>query len=327
LPSEDAEEEEIASRVEGSTVDLATLPPGFFHDLFVESEKTCKLEVTFTPTEGEQVNPVRDLIWSIAFEDDQAKDTCARELAYRLAEATDRRSLRGLFVVIAGRRTQYRRVVLWKFPADESLQARVSQEGMTIELIEDAFTGSADYFKAALFEGTSAADAFWRGGVEDRQSSGLREASDMWVVHFLQTRSALTDIHGSRVLAKVLKETGKKMSSLEDKQNVVAAARVIKGQLGRTMSLREISEWYLSEEPRRTFLSISGVSEIADTRFSLQEGILKRYLKTKTVEIDGAYTVSGPLEEFDDRVNIDRSDPSGTVTVTLEGEETSQSVK
>jgi len=93
------------------------------------------------------------------------------------------------------------RVLLWKFPSEENLQANISAHGLTIKLLQDAFSRKSHYFKAAMFEGTPATTSFWTGKVEDKQAKqSVKEVADFWVTGFLNARPVLTEVRGSRIL-------------------------------------------------------------------------------------------------------------------------------
>jgi hypothetical protein len=137
--------EVIEDHITGSAMDITSLPERFFLPLFTESAEKCPIDIAFLPENGKQENLIRGLIRSIAFEDDLQKTQAARVLACRLAHVMTKRSSAGLFVVLAGSANEVARVLLWKFPAEESLQASVSASGITITLLQDAFSRRSNY--------------------------------------------------------------------------------------------------------------------------------------------------------------------------------------
>jgi len=162
----------------------------------------------------------------------ETRACAAQELACRLARATTNRSPSGLFMVLVGRLNEYIRVVLWKFPADEALQASVMTDGIAIRVLEDAFSRKSTYFKAAFFEDCPADTSFWTGKVEDKQAKHrVAEAAEFWIAGFLAARTALTSARGTRILARALRKTIQQTTCIEDKEALIAAGSVVKSQI------------------------------------------------------------------------------------------------
>jgi hypothetical protein len=315
----------IRDRVRGATVSLDSEIASYFLPLFVSSEG-YPIDITFAPHDGEQRNDVRTLVRSIAFNDADSRSLATLELAKRLALATDERSKTGLFIVLSGLSGESSRVLLWKFPSDESLQATFRDEGLTIRLIQDAFSKQSKYFKAAMFEGTLASTSFWKGKVEDKQAKQrVKEVSDFWVIAFLAARPALTDVRGTKILARALRATIRE-ADLEEKESLIASAIVIRSQPDRHISLAEFADNYLSEDIRPVFLKEVGEPEVAKAIFRIHRDTLESELGVKTIVLDNLFSVRGPLERFDDVVSVEPVEEDGIVEVSLRGRITSEKV-
>lgn len=326
-PCRGLEPEAIPVRVTGSTLNLDTLPSSFFLPLFTESAEKSPIDISFLPEGGQQVNAVRGLVRSIAFDEITQKEHASMDLACRLAGSTYMRSGAGLFVVLLGRFSERARVMLWRFPGDESLQARMLTGALDIRLIQDAFSRESTKFKAAMFEGTPASTSFWKGRTEDRQAkSRVREVADFWVMDFLNARLALTASRGSRLLARSLRETIKKAESVEIKEALIAAAVAVKSQAGRNISFQEFATNYLPESVRPTFVKEVGGPLVAESMFQIEAETLDRELRFKSIVIDNLFIVRGPLDQFDERVTVEVTNEEGVVDVTLRGTITSQSI-
>lgn len=327
-PCKGLEPAQVEARVVGSPVDIASLPIDYFLTLFSKEADDYPIDIVFSPENGRQENKVRTLVRAIALEDEKVKANNSLELAYCLARATTRRSKKpGLFVVLAGHTNDNHRVVLWKFPADESIQASVTKEGISIRLIHDAFSGNSTYLKVAMFDGIPATTSFWRGKIEDRQTkSRVREVADFWVVDFLQSRPAVTDAGGTRLLARVLRDTIRKTKDIEVKQSLVDAASVIKGQAGRNITLEDFADSYLPEDIRQNFIRVAGGPEISSDLFRIDRDVLDQELRYKSLSLDNQFIVRGPLEQFNDIVQIEDTDEEGVVEVSLRGRITSQEI-
>lgn len=327
-PSKGLEPDGVRDRVAGSPIDIATIPISFFLPLFTESAAKCQIDISFVPEDGKQENVVRSLVRALAFDDLAQKVLAAQALAYRLACTTTRRSPPGLLVVLAGQRQKQTRVLLGKFPANESLQASIFASGITIRLLQDVFASKSTYFKAAMFEGTLASTTFWRGKVEDKQAKQrVTEAADFWVVDFLAARPELTPARGTRLLARGLREAIKQAPSVETKEALAAAAQVIKSQVDRDLSLHDFANNYLPEEARQTFVKAAGSPAIADTSFRIDVTTLEREFRYKSILLDNAFVIKGPLEQFDNVVKVQNTDQEGVVEVSLRGRITSQTVQ
>lgn len=328
-PCQGLDVEETEANIVGSHFELETFPAEYFLPIFSKQADEYPIEIGFSPQNGEQENEVRRLVRTIALAAHEEKAAASKNLAVFLAQATTRRSKKpGLLVALAGRKENNHRVVLWKFPADESIQAHVSDGGIVIRLIQDAFSGNSTYLKVAMFEGTAAATSFWRGRIEDRQTkSRIREMADFWVINFLRSRPAMTDTRGTRLLAKALRSVVNRMEDVESQQALVDAANVIQGQTGRNISLDDFAQTYLPPVIRPAFIRAVGGPEMTREIFRLDRETLERELKYKSIALDNQFVIRGPLEQFDDVVQIKETAEEDVVELTLTGRITSQVIK
>lgn len=319
--------EEVSDHIQGSIIDVSTIPTSFFLPLFTTHAENAPVGVEFSPEDGQQMNQVRSLIRYIAFGSDQEKTDSSRQLAIRLASVTTKRSPDGLFVVLAGSSQDLVRVLQWKFPADETLRATIADSRLTIELIEDAFSRQNSYFKAAFFEGTEAMTSFWRGKVEDRQAkSRVTEVAEYWVLDFLTARPDMVPSRGSKILARALRLTIRDAPTIELREAGFAAALTAKGQAGRMITLQVFSYDYLPEALRESFLDHVGIPEILDSPFAIDAEALDSELKIKYIVLDEVYSVRGPLDTFDDFVTVSIPDNDGQVDVSLRGRLTKHAI-
>lgn len=95
----------------------------FFARRLERSLAKYPVEVVFTPTNGTQENVVRTLIRELAFGDLVRRSAAAADLAHRLGSAMDMRSPTGLLIVLVGVVAGASRVLVCKFPSDESIRA------------------------------------------------------------------------------------------------------------------------------------------------------------------------------------------------------------
>jgi hypothetical protein len=324
-PSKGLEADDVLRGLKGSIIEIDTLPREFFLSLFLKQSTEYPIEVAFTPQQGAQRNEVRGFVRAVLFGNAKEKGDAARDLAARLALATDQRSQEGLFIILTGQSGDMHRVVLWKFPTDQTLQADIISGTIRIRLVEDAFSRESTYFKAAMFEGPDASRSIWKGKIEDMQAKQrIGGAAEFWTTDFLAAEPIFTDVHGTRVLAKALKKIIAKTKAVEAVEDLVAAARVLRGQGDRNVSIREVADEYLPESVREDFIKAAGGPAIADDVFSLAPETLETEFRLKSITLDRKFIIRGPLEEFDEVVRIAATDERGVVNVSLKGRITSE---
>lgn len=321
------DESEVTTSVVGSPINLTALPRDFFRPLFTNEASRAPNHVVFVPEEGKQKNTVRDLVRRLAFGSDQERSHAAQALALRLAKVTSHRSPDGLFFTLVGALGSQSRVVIWKFPADQSIQARLISTRLVIKIVDDAFSRKSTYFKAAMFEGPNTSTSFWGGRVEDRQAgTRIREIADFWVYGFLACRPALTDVHGTRLLANALRETIKQSEDEEIQDALISLIAVLKAQPGRQLTLAGFAEEFLPESSRDGFLLLTGTDEVWQTPFNLDVDTLGQLIRIRSLTLDNKFVVRGPIDEFDDAVSVESRPAENKVRVSLEGRITSQAV-
>ncbi len=326
-PRKGQETSKIKDSLVGFQINIANIPTEFFLKLFAMAPDKYPINVAFIPEEGKQENEIRTLIRNIAFAKSTGKEVEALALAVQLAGATDNRSQSGLLVILSGKTKKNHRVILWKFPADESLRMLIKGT-KKIELVRDVFSRKGTYYKAAMFEGSTATTSFWKGKVQDNQAQDtLSEAAEFWIKDFLCARSELTNVHGTRIASKALKKLIDKTKELDRKESLVAAARVLREQSGKRTSFKDIADTYLPVESRPEFIETTGTEEISQQTFQLDKEVIEKQFKYKSIILDDEYMVKGPLDKFDEEVKINPIDKEGKVEVSLTGKITSESVR
>jgi hypothetical protein len=320
-------ETDIESAILGSSIEVKALPAGFFMPLFAHEAEEAPTLVAFAPEGGQQKNAVRDLVRKLAFGEADERSAASRGLAVRLASVTSRRSPDGLFIVLVGDSASQHRVVLWKFPVDESIQAQLVDSRLTIRVVDDAFSRRSTYFKSAMFEGTQASTSFWTGKVEDRQAaSRVREVADFWVQDFLACRPSLTDVHGTRILANALRETIRQTEDMDLREALISVVAVLRAQPGRQLTLVDFAEQYLPEPCQAHFLRAAGGHEIWGTPFRIDGPTLADQIRIRSLTLNEDFVVRGPVDKFDTVVSVQSTSVEKVVRVSLEGTITSQAV-
>jgi hypothetical protein len=172
---------------------------------------------------------VRECLLSLAFETDGNAAQAADGLAVRLADAMDRRSAPCLFMGTVSGESNDRTVALWTFPRDEAFQFATSGGIASVSLLDDVFSQTSGFRKAALFRGSNIRTDFITGRVLDLQISSRRgEAAQYWIRGFLGARLAISGESGTRVLAATLRSTWEATTDATERDQLFAALTAVR---------------------------------------------------------------------------------------------------
>lgn len=330
-PCKDMEEDKAIDQIQGSSINVDKTPviQSYFRPLFDKVYEDCNISVRFVNfgDNGDQQNDIRDLIRVLAFSTQtEEKERASKTLALRLAIASDQRSQKGLFIVAAGYSSESNKyqVVLWKFPADQSIQATFDDTGISVQLIEGAFSRNLKYFKASVFRDEEADTSFWEGLVEDRQST---EGTKFWIEGFLKATPNLTNVRATRLIAQTLKEIINEEPNYKIQDGIISAVIAVKSQKDRSITFKEISNNYLPESVRDQFeKQLSAVLEIP---FMIDIDTLNEQFGVRTIIInsnDKRINVAALINDFDDIVDV-QDDLDGITRIVITGEIAGGSVK
>lgn len=305
--------DEIRNGVIGSDFSLNKELKNFLLDYFLDSPR-YPIEINFTPSDdGGMKNIVRDLIIQICYGEEEEKIHCSRILSERLASVTDDRSPIGLFIIAVALNSndKTKRIVLWKFPADVSLFADISDGKIKIEVLRDTFSSASSFFKAAMFEGSDYNNDFWVGRIEDRQSSdNVRSVSDFWVLNFLSSLPTTSNKYGSRVMGKAIKEILNEISDVRIQRKVVAAAITLLNRKSK-ISFADFSTDYLPSEASQYFIRNLPKGTDLLVTFAIDENVFRRQIGRRILSLtwEGSeIDVSGPVDTITDLVGIEPLD-------------------
>ena len=208
-------------------------------EVFDRAPNECDVQIVFAPDDqGLQNNDARDSIEAYARNPTVA---LGRGVAERLQRVTTHRSGLGLLFLLKGTDGAGRHsLVISRFPADQGVVALEQAASLSVEFLERVFMKNAKAYKSALYSTDSLAAGFPDGLAVDRQLSGPRDLSEYWISAFLESELRTTGPAGSRRLAEALRMAVNATSSSDLKQELVSAARLMRGQDGRTRSARTI---------------------------------------------------------------------------------------
>lgn len=285
---------ELVKDIKGSTVELNPDIEAYFLPMLETSSQEYPVDILFES--DNQEHPIRTLLRKITYGNQVERSDSAKELAARLARATDKRSEEGLLIILLGHCDSQRRIAVWKFPTDESIRASFSGQGLTIELLQDAFSRDSRYFKAAVFESTT---DFWRGKVEDRQaSSRITKVSDLWLEQFLEAKVEIRDTVATRFVGDALREISHQKETDDNSlEGIYAVALTLKNKDGETITYREVAN-LLPPQVRESFLGALKDSRI-DIPFDLRADILEAAIPLRIISLDNGFSVRGPARLFD----------------------------
>ena len=278
--------------------------------LLEESIRTAKfdsrIEVNFIfPEDNTRNNEIRDLIMSYCFGNKDQADDAAKKLALYLSNAMNRVKQDCLFILAVKEDGNIRQATLWSFPADTSFRFLDSTDQIDIEILEDVFSKTSNYRKAALFEGENLKGDFLSGRILDVQGG---EVAKFWYEEFLQCNFALESGRGARYLANFIRETYEKVVSQEDKQIITNAILGLRNQHNVELSFNRIANNFLRGYPKSIFEKIVKRENLENSRFILDIEEFDKTAKFQMLTLHTGAIVYVPFNNFDDAVSITDED-------------------
>jgi len=261
---------------------------------------------TGSPT---RAHPIRDAALAVSFAT-SPQESVVEQLAQRLADSMDNRSKPSLLMVSVHQSAQShaRRMLLWTFPQQEVFNLTVRGGHPQLELLE-AFNRESSLRKAALVEGPNEQTGMLTARVLDFQSTATERAvADLWIVKFLHARLQMSDLEGTQLLARTLRQAHTKTRGDVDAQDQINAAitglRVASGQ---RWSIDSVAATYLSGDAERAFLANVRPEERAAV-FGLDHDRFDQLIQYTRFTLANGVIVSAPFVEI--------GNEEGGVTIT-----------
>jgi hypothetical protein len=242
---------------------------------------------------------VRSSILDYAFGAPSTAKAAATSLATRLGKAMDDRSTSCLLVLTAYKDADERRFVGWAFPKDEPYAFSAKNERATIQVLENAFTRSSHYRKAALFQGKRQDDHYWDGHVIDKQAA----VAEYWVKAFLECDYLINGKTGTQLLARTLRKTHEELESRADKDQITTSILSVRGSQRRRWSLRSFANEYLTGTAKATFLANIPPAALT-TQFSLDKPELEARVNLRVFRLEDDVIVMAPFDSINHSVRI-----------------------
>lgn len=181
-----------------------------------------------------------------------------------------------------------------RFPAEEGVVAQESATTLSVEFIERVFMKNTQSYKSAYFTTGSLDAGFWDGRAVDLQIKGPRDLSAYWIYEFLEADLRTTGPAGSRRLAVAVRDAVKTATNLQVKQELIAAAQLMRGLQGRVVSARTIIEQLAISAPAAEAIERAfSRPELVHESFRLDADEFDKHVLYRTVELDsGAMLVA-----------------------------------
>lgn len=253
--------------------------------VFERAPEECDIEVVFRPTaDGRQQNDCRDLLLAYAAEPSIPH---GRAIAARLQMVSTHRSGLGLLFLMKGETDGNHQLVISRFPADQGIVAQEHAQLLAVEFIERVFMKNAKTYKSAFYSSDSLDRGFWDGLAIDRQSSSARELSDYWIREFLLSELRTTAAAGTKRLAIALRDAVRLTDNLGVRQELIAAASLMRGQHGQRRNTRQIIERLgLSAPATQALESAFPRRDLMNEVFQFDREEFQRHAPYRAIELD-----------------------------------------
>ena len=315
-----AKHEDPQPAISGTAVPKVGSLFAMLNSLFLRAPQECDVEVVFAPdAQGKQHNSCRS-----ALEDYALKPTVGRgrDVAQRLQNVTTHRSGLGLLFLMKGSDAAgHHALVISRFPADQGVVAQEHAGSLSVEFIERVFMKNAKAYKSAFYSTQLLRAGFADGRAIDRQLSGPKDLSEYWIGDFLLSELRTTGPAGTRRLAEALREAVRVSDEPELKQELVSAARLMRGQDGKTRSARAILDRLgLSSDAIDAVVKAFPRTELIDESFRFDVSEFQKHALYRSVELDNGAILMAEDARFSQIFNEQRMVAEGRFRYSTEGE-------
>lgn len=266
--------------------------------LYGRAETDCNIDIVFRPrADGRQDNECRASL--LGYLRDPSLDN-GRAIAARLQAVTTNRSGLGLLFVISGRDNRTNRLVLARFPADQGIVAHERAHKLDIEFLERVFMKTAHAYKSVTYKGMSLDGGFWDGRAVDKQIDGPRELSHYWISEFLESELRSTPAAGTKRLAVALRQAIRGSENPEVREELVSAARLMRGLDGRRVSPGTLTEAFgISPIGCQVLRAALPRQDLFTETFQFDAAEFEKHVLYRSVELDNGALLTGVNEAFD----------------------------
>jgi hypothetical protein len=265
-------------------------------------------------------NQIRDHCLAICYGTDEQALVSASEIAAKLSLSMDQRSSKhSLLVIDAHETAQTRRIILWLFPKDDVFRLQTSSNGNHLSVLEDVFSKSSTWRKAAIFSGQNTVHGFRTGRVIDVQSRKTDErAADFWLRLFLNAVYAMDSKNSTAQLVSTLKDAFE-VSTGPQRDQLFAAMVALPKSPNKNWSYAQIAQQYLDPAYQNSFLNLIP-DMVRESSFELDPDLFQTKLKFRVFETNEGVWVSCPPDQVGKTVQIDPHRSSIALTGTIKHE-------
>lgn len=219
-----------------------------------------------------------------------------------------------------------------RFPADSGILAEQESGGLKVEFLERIFMKSSKLYKSAVFVGNASDGDFRKGKVVDKQIQRTgHEASEYWIITFLDAEFAVSSEMGSKRFADALRDAAKKSENNDVKQEIAAIATLAGGLNKTTGSIGSfLQKLSASDETSTAVKAALKKKHLYDERFAFSNSVFEKKLKYKMIELDNGARLLAEASEFDEVfevTSVDGLDGSTSQRFSTEGEIVDQLLK
>lgn len=208
-----------------------------------------------------------------------------------------------------------------RFPADEGVVAQEDAGNLSVEFIERVFMKNSKAYKSVHFRAADLQAGFLEGTAVDKQLSGARDLSDYWIAEFLLSELRTTGPAGTRRLAEALRNAVRSATTAELKQELVSAARLMRGQDGATRSARAIIRRLgLSDEATEAIEGAFPRRDLISEPFRFDREEFERHATYRTVELDNGALLMAEDSRFSEVFEVEHLVAEDRVRYSTEGE-------
>lgn len=286
-------------------------------DIFDKSHATCDIPIIFTSAQGNQYNPVRDLIIDLMSNNSIEKSL---PLAKKLQSVTSGTSGMGLLFFCIGDDGTNKRLVISRFPADEGVVAEKTAEKLTVQFVEQVFLKSAFSYKAVVYEGKFKED-FWSGHAVDKQiNHGQKSIAAYWIVDFLESDFKTTSAAGTKRLASALKSSLTLTDDLSVKQEISSCVPLAKNMPSSATTIADFCDhFHLSEKAKALVCSQVKPVKLLNDKFQFDKDEFAKNISFKAIEMDNGAILSAQVDKFDECFQTIPDPNSSKVTIATTG--------
>jgi hypothetical protein len=307
----------------GGAIDASPELIQLFGELIPASKIESQSIVHLRSDDGESEpfrNQIRDHFLEICYGSEKQANRGAAEIAAKLSLSMDQRSSNhSLLVIDAHELNKHRRIALWLFPKDDVFRLQTSSQGNQLSILDDVFSKSSTWRKAAIFSGPNTSQGFRTGRVIDVQSRRSdQKAADFWLGLFLGGVYAMDSKNSTYQLVSHLKDAFD-ASSGPQRDQLFAAMVALPKSPHKNWTYSSIAEQYLDPAYQNAFLD-SIPQAVRESSFELDRNLFESKLKFRVFETIEGVWISSPPEQIGKTVQIDPSRLSIKVQGTIRNE-------